>query len=65
MQNCKQIKRSIRSENMDTHEEVLRTISSMSRGCDSVEMLDECEDCVGIEENSRVASRISLFIGDA
>ena len=65
MQNCKIIKRAIRSENSDSHEEVLRTITSMAHGCDSVSLLDECEDCLEIDDKNRVADRIALFISQA
>ena len=35
----------------------------MAQGTDSVTMLDECEDCVMLDEDSRVSRRIALFIG--
>ena len=42
---CKLIKRAIRNENHDEHEEVIRTVLSMLQGSESVCMLDQL--CAG------------------
>ena len=61
LQSCKAIKRAIRDENHENHDQVLRTIMSMPTA-DSVCLLEECEEAIELDEGRHVAGKIASFI---